>query len=571
MKPIYGIDLGTTYTKCGLVRPEDRVLKIFELDSDSASSSQNTLKILRSAVSICREAGSCTAYVGNRSWSHFADHDPETDPPYRRFEESKLWIGEAQSGEVDEPPWEFDGWQYRPEDIGALVLRKVKREVEAARGPPMEQIVITHPQNFSESKRESTRQAAAVAGLHVVDTLTEPDAAAIAYRGARMDGTYMVFDLGGGTLDITIAKITPTRTEVLTSEGIRQGGRDWDRALYMRMGEFYHEKFPDFSLEIIDDPTRQEWLQKAEQLKWQLCASDVAPDGMRGTKIVCRNATFEGMPAHFKIKRAEFDALTQPLVADCQRCAEAALAHKHLKWTDLAGILLVGGSTHMPAIRTMLAGLAGAQLLNTNIDPSLAVAQGAALHAFELSQRGPRAISTPPVEKVSPPPKPSRSKQDKKQAEPAAGEQAASIALRATHTGALARGLGVRAWDPSTRQNVVANMIPKDSPIPISHEQTFVTTKADQTSLDVELWEGESSELALCEKIGVCALTNIPKGPAGQKVNVTIRIDANGSKHIIVTASGVHKEELIRFDEERVLSTQSLAERQAFIQGVEIR
>jgi molecular chaperone DnaK len=569
MKAIYGIDLGTTYTKCGLVRPDDRVVKVFELDADSANSPQNTLKILRSAVSICREDGRRVAYVGNRSWSQFAEHDAETDPPYKRFEESKLWIGEAQSGEADGPPWEFDGWDYRPEDIGALVLRKVKREVEANGGPPMEQVVITHPQNFSESKRESTRQAAAVAGLQVVDTLTEPDAAAIAYRGTQVDGTYMVFDLGGGTLDITIARISPQRTEVITSEGIRQGGRDWDRALFLRMAEFYHEKFPDFSLEIIDDRTRQEWIQKAEQLKWQLCARDVVPDTMRGTKIVCRNATFEGMSAHFKIKRSDFDAITQSLIDDCERCAEAALAHKGLRWQDLSGVLLVGGSTYLPGIRSMLSRLAGERMLNTNIDPSIAVAQGAALHAHELGLRGVKAFALP-VGQIVATAKTGRLQPQMQPSKPQAqDEQAASIALPSTHTGALARGLGVLAWDSRANKNVVSNVIPKDSPIPISQEQTFIS-KLGQTSLEVELWEGESADKALCERIGVCVLSGIPKGPA-RPVKVTIRIDANGSKHILVAAGGVQKEETIRFDEERVLSGDSLSERRAFIQGIEIR
>ncbi len=554
MRPIYGIDLGTTYSKCAIVRPEDRVLKVFNLDNDSASSQMNTMPILRSAVTLTSENERRTAYVGNRSWSKFLEWDALSDPPLRRFEESKLWIGEQRGSDADAAPWHFDGFDYLPEDIGSLVLRKIKREVELDRGPIMERVVVTHPQNFSETKREATRKAVQLAGLELADTLTEPDAAAIAYRGQNVDGAFMVFDLGGGTLDITIARISTNRTDVLTSEGIRQGGRDWDRAIFNRMIEHYHDSFPDFSREVLDDATRQDWLQRAERLKWRLCQPDVLPDDVRAERIECRNDVFQGMQTPLRLRRSDFEALTQSLVDDCERCARLAMSHKGMNFSELTGILLVGSSTHVPKVREMLTRISGKTLL-ANIDPSVAVAQGAALYAYELEQGKPVAASVPGIGSAPTP-------------TPAA---AASIGVHSSRTSVLSKALGVRALDKTKGREVIVNLVPKDSAIPSSNKRSFETLFPDQRELNVELYEGEGPDPQDCELLGSCTLTGIPTGPAGQAVQVTIRLDINGSKHMIVHVAGRQHEEAIRYDPERVVPEESVTARQAFLFSIEVK
>ncbi len=547
--PIYAIDLGTTFTKCGLVRPEDGVLRIFKLDADQRGSPVNTLELLRSAVAVTTEDERRVAYVGSQAWTRFTDWDPDMDGPFRRFEESKLWIGEIAADDGEAPPWTFPahGWGYRPEDIGALVMRKVKREIERDRAPPMRRVVVTHPQFFTEARREATRQAAKLADLEIVDTITEPDAAAIAFGRDASPGTYMVFDLGGGTLDITIVRLgRDGRTEVVTSDGERKGGRDWDRTIVSRMIELYQQKFPTFSADYLDEITLQDWMRKAEQIKWQL-TGDQAADPLAGERIQCNNNVFSGMRVQFRIRLSEFESATQEHVDASKRCVARSLANKGMTWRDIDGVLLVGGSTRLRAIREMLARESGKQL-NTRVDANTAVVQGAAIYAHRLAQKDRPIISIPSAP--------------------------SGIALVPEHTGALARGLGVRAFDPSkgaAGEYVIVNLIPKDSPLPISRTKRFGTEAPNQTKLDVELWEGESADPEQCERLGICTLTDLPPGPPGQPVDVTIDLHANGSKQFTVIAGVKCKRESIRFDAQRVLPDDVLAERAVFLRSIEVR
>lgn len=558
--PIYGIDLGTTYTKCALVSPHDGVMRVLKLDKESSSASNNTMEVLRSAVSLTKIDEAKVAYVGLSAWTEFASWDADIDPPYKCIEEAKLWMGENLAESVgDKPPWPFEphGWEYRQEDIGALVLRKVKKEALAQRFPAIERIVVTHPQNFTESRREATRQAVYIAGLEVVDTLTEPDAAAIAYGLEMTPGRYMVFDLGGGTLDITIANINRGKCEVITSDGIREGGRDWDRRIFDHMVQEYSDAFPGagFGREFIDDRTLQLWMRAAEQVKWQLTNADAGGDPPARVKIECKNNEVPyGMPRPFVLKRSEFERMTQGLVDDCRTCAERTLANKNLSWSDLNGVLLVGGSTRLRAIRRMLEEASG-KPLNTQIDASTVVAIGAALYAHSKAQKMATSGQVPAsLERPSAP-----------------GTGAAAIATTIEHKGVLARGLGVKAWDGRNRRNVIVNLIRKDSQIPRTEERQFVTTADNQTQIPVELWEGDSDDPGYCEKVGECVLMGIPPAKAGQPVRVRIEIQTNGSKHISVFSGGMFKDQVIQFDEQRVLPTDDLEARRAFIESVEIR
>lgn len=557
--PIYGIDLGTTYTKCAIVLPADGERRILKLDRDSPNSPENTLAVLRSAVSLTSVDGVKTVYVGSRAWTQFNDWDPDIDPPYKCIEESKLWMGENLSEATgDKPPWAFapHGWEYRQEDIGALVLRKVKQEAEAQGFPKLERIVITHPQNFTESRREATRQAAYIAQLDVVDTLTEPDAAAIAYGATMAPGRYMVFDLGGGTLDITIADIGKGRCEVLTSDGIRQGGRDWDRRIFDAMVQCYRESFPGFERDYIDDRTRQDWMRKAERVKWQLTDAAEGGDPPARVKIQCKNEEFrDGMATYFSLKRSEFERLCQSLVDDCKCCAERTLDHKRLGWRDLHGILLVGGSTRLRAIRRMLEQESG-HALNTQIDASTVVAQGASLYAHSKTEKNAVQASVPA--------------QLRRPSHPGA-EQAAGISLVIEHKGVLARGLGVKAWDHHNKRNIIFNLIKKDSQIPRTEERQFQTTADNQTEIPVELWEGDVDDPAYCELVGTCVLSGIAPARAGQPVRVKIEIRESGAKQLSVFSGGLFVEKAIKFDEERVIATDDLDVRRAFIQSLEIK
>ncbi len=552
MKPIYGIDLGTTYTKCAVVRPTDSVLEVFKLDKVSRDAPQNTLTILRSAVTVGCLGGKNVAYVGSRSLEEFEDWDDSDDsPPLRRFEESKMYIGEGTDGAEghDAPPWPFPphDWEYRPEDIGAIVLRKVKKAVEAARGPVMERVVITHPQYFSDTRRQATRQAAAIAGLEVVDMLTEPDAAALAFNATAAPGTYMVFDMGGGTLDVTICRIEPSRVTVLASDGTKQAGRDFDRVIFDRMVDEYRTSFPHFDPGKLDARTQQVWMKDAERVKRMLNDQDVV-----ATKYQCDNRLFSAGAKRIVIKRDELYAASAPIVEASIACAASALDQANLRWRDLTNVLCVGGSTRMKHLHAALERAAGRSLAIDELEVDSAIARGAATHGHQLATRGATITGSlsgaiPRIDENAPP----------------------AVEL----IGVLARGLGVKIYDPKRQRDVIHRLVAKGTQIPWkkTFPRQFRTKDARQTAIVVELYEGESDEPDECELLGTLELTGFPPpATAGQAVEVTIEIEQNGTKHLIVSALDQREQAVIAFDPRRVIGALDIEKRRAFIATLQI-
>jgi molecular chaperone DnaK (HSP70) len=559
MKPIYGIDLGTTYTKCAVVRPTDSVLEVFKLDKASRDAPQNTLTILRSAVTVGCLDGRNLAYVGTRSLEELQDWDADDGPPLRRFEESKMYIGEdadhAQGH--DSPPWPFPphDWAYRPEDIGAIVLRKVKKEVEAARGPAMERVVITHPQYFSDTRRQATRQAAEIAGLEVVDMLTEPDAAALAFNATAAPGTYMVFDMGGGTLDVTICRIEPSRVVVLSSDGTKQAGRDFDRVIFDRMVDDYRTAFPAFEPAKLDARTLQVWMKEAERVKRMLNDQEVV-----ATKYQCDNSLFSAGAKRIVIKRDELYAASAPIVEASIACATAALDQAKLRWRDLTNVLCVGGSTRLKHLHAALERAAGRTIDINELEVDSAIARGAATHGHQLATRGATITGSlsGPIPRLS-----------EGGAPTAPTAPTAPIEL----IGVLARGLGVKIYDPRRLRDVIYRLVPKGTQIPWrkTFPKPFRTKDARQTSIVVELFEGESEDPDECELLGTLELTGFPPpASAGQAVEVTIDIEQNGTKHLIVSALAHRQEAVIAFDPRRVIGALDIEHRRDFIAKLQI-
>ncbi len=534
---VYGIDLGTTYTKCALVRPTDGVVEVFRLDRERPESPQNTLPMLRSAVTVGMSGGRRAAWVGARSLVEL-ENWAEGDPEIRRFDETKIYIGEDVSrAQGDPPPWPFapHDWSYRPEDVGAIILRKLQREVEAAGAPPMKRVVITHPQYFTEARRKATRQAAEIADLEIVDTITEPDAAALLYGVEGRDGRFMVFDIGGGTLDVTVVEMTSRHLRVIASDGEKIGGRDFDRRIFARMVAEYQALYPEFDGAFLDERTRQVWMREAERLKRQL--NDPAQP-MARVRYQCQSPQFpDGRVKALNVKREEFLADTRPLVEDAVTCAERALGAAKTRWADLEGVLLVGGSSRLSHLREALQAVTD-KVLPTEVDVDTAIAHGAAIHAHRLSTR-PEAPETP---------------------------HPASIALDIDLVGALARGLGVRVRDRASGRDVIFPLVPKDTPIPHRARRTFRTVERDR--LDVELFEGEETDPDLCELLGRVEMTGVALGPPGQPVDVTIEIEGSGQKHLVVESGGARREAVIHFDDRRVLPQDDIAARRAFVSSL---
>lgn len=543
---IYGIDLGTTYSKCALVRPPQNILSVLMLDSENDLSDHNTMPILRSAVTLGTMGSAPIACVGAQSLDFWLENDSQ-DEPMRRFEETKIAIGEAVRRDAfDPPPWDFPphDWQYRPEDISALVLRKIKQEVEKAGAPPLERIVLTHPQYFTDSRREATRRAAEIAGIEVVDTLTEPDAAAMAYGVESEPGRYMVFDMGGGTLDVTVCKLSHDGLEVLSSEGLKEGGRDFDRLIYRRMVEEYQTLYPSFEPEYLQPEQKQDWMRKAEATKLRLNKQNIAK-----IKYACCNDLFEGLDKTLVLHDTDLDTMTQPLIEGSVMCASAALDGASMAWSDLDGVLLVGGTTRLKLLRQAIAGASGERVRDSGVDESTAIARGAAHYAFKLA--------TGKIEVRN------------RKGEASGSGQKPRAEYRVQ--GVLARGLGVLAWDKEERRNTIVNLIPKGKRLPIRQAGTFSTHKDAATELPVTLYEGEQRDPDLCDRTGVVRLSGFEPGPRGQPVKVTIEVEANGTKHLIVEAMGKREEAVIEFDPDRVVAADDIERRRAFIGSILIQ
>jgi molecular chaperone DnaK len=547
--PIYGIDLGTTFTKCALVRSESARPEVFLLDRDRADSPENTLPILRSAVTVgLLPDGRKGAYVGARSLQEI-EQWVEGDPELRRFEESKIWIGEEVRGAGDDaPPWPFapHGWSYRPEDVAALVLRKVKKEVEAVGRGPMTRVVVTHPQNFVETQRQATRQAIAIAGFELVDMLTEPDAAAIAFAAEASPGAYMIFDFGGGTLDVTVADIASNaELRVLGSAGMRKAGRDFDRVVFAMMVDAYTEAYPDFDTAFLDGATKQAWMREAERAKRTL--NGASDQGLARVVFGCRNERFpDGQQKSLKIKRERFAHEARHIVTDAIACAGAALDVAKRRWADLQGVLAVGGSSRLLDVKAALDEASGHKL-RTDVDADTAIVQGAARYAQgrAAGRVGPRGDG----------------------ADDGSGAGGAP-AIRLF--GALARGLGVEALSAREQRSVVVPVLARGRSLPCREKRTFFTTEDGQTSIRVKLYEGEDPDPELDDLVATVELTGFVPGPCGQPVEVSIEVEANGRKHVFVSSGGRTREAIIEFDPRRVLSAAELDKRQAFIQTLAI-
>src|SRR3954453_17831641 len=308
-----------------------------------------------------------------------------TDPP-AVGQEAKEWarLGNDEIASFFKPHMgsplyqlRFHGRDYNATDLSALVLRRLKEDAEAKLGEPVEQAVITVPAYFADAQRKATIDAGNAAGLEVLRIINEPTAAALAYGLQKTGGreTVLIYDLGGGTFDVTIARITPREIAVLSTAGDHDlGGKNWDD----RIATFLSEKFAvETGVDPLDDPVAlNEVLVRSEQAKWTLSERTT-------TRITLQLGTER---RSYELTRAEFESMTFPLLDRTRSLTEEALAEASMSWKDLSGVLLVGGSTRMPMVRSYVTEMSGAApRAGVNVDE--VVALGAAIQAaMEVGQ-----------------------------------------------------------------------------------------------------------------------------------------------------------------------------------------
>jgi len=486
MAKAVGIDLGTT----------NSVVAVFEAGDTVVIPNSEGSRTTPSVVAFSKAGEVLVGEVAKRQ---------AITNPDRTFRSIKRHMGENWKSD------DVDGKRYTPQEISARILMKLKRDAESYLGDTVTQAVVTVPAYFDDAQRTATKEAGQIAGLEVLRIINEPTAAALAYgldKGAD-DEKVLVFDLGGGTFDVSVLEIGDGVFEVKSTHGDTQlGGDDWDqRVIDWLVKEFKGKHGVDLA---ADRMAAQRLKEAAEKAKIEL--SQVQQTQVNLPFIT---ATAEG-PLHLDetLSRAKFQEMTADLIERCRIPFEQALKDAGISKGELNHVILVGGSTRMPAVQDLVQNMTGKEP-NKTVNPDEVVAVGAAIQAGVLR-----------------------------------GDVKDILLLDVTPL-----SLGIE-----TKGGVMTRLIERNTTIPTKRTEVFTTADDMQPSVEIHVLQGEREMSAYNKTLGKFQLVDLPPAPRGvPQIEVTFDIDANGIVHVSAKDRATNKEQSMTITGQSTLNKDDIA------------
>ncbi len=497
MSKIVGIDLGTT----------NSVIAVLEGGDATVIPTAEGGRLCPSVVAFTKSGERLVGQVAKRQGTVNPDntifsikrligrrHDEPEVAKAREMLPYQIVEGSAGDARVRVP---VTGKTYTPQEISAMILQKLKRDAEAYLGEPVKQAVITVPAYFNDSQRQATKDAGKIAGLEVLRIVNEPTASSLAYGLDKKElETILVFDLGGGTFDVSILEVGEGVVEVKSTSGDTfLGGDDWDQ----RITDYIADEFKkDQGIDLRQDRQALQRLKEAaEKAKVELST-------VTETEINLPFVTADASgPKHLQMKltRAKLEQLTEDLVERCRGPFEQAISDAGLTASDIAEVVLVGGATRMPMIQDLVKELTGGKEPHKGVNPDEVVAIGAALQAGVLG-----------------------------------GDVKDVLLLDVTP---LTLGL-------ETLGGVMTPLIERNTTIPVRKSEIFSTAADGQTAVDIHVLQGERPMAADNMTLGRFRLEGIPPAPRGvPQIEVTFDIDANGILNVAAQDKATGKEQKI--------------------------